>query len=163
MTAAHCVVIDTNVLAVAEGMHAGASDGCVLACVRLVRRVLDGHKVGVDEGDEILGEYVQALRRSAKSGVGGKLARFLWHRRYDASICHRLPITPLGQPSGSFVEVPTFLRDFDTDDQKFLAVAAAEGQTPPIFQALDKEWWRRRSDFAENGLDVQFLCVADIL
>jgi hypothetical protein len=163
VTPTHCVVIDTNVLAVAEGMHAGASDECILACVRLIRRVLDGHRVGVDEGDEILAEYVQALRKSTKSGVGKKLALSLWRRRYDDGVCHRLPITPLDQSTGSFVEVPASLRDFDMDDQKFLAVAAAEGQTPPIFQALDNEWWRRRPDLAVNGLDIQFLCVADIL
>jgi hypothetical protein len=155
--------MDTNVLAVAEGMHDGASDECVLACVRLVHRISDGQRVGVDADDMILAEYVATLRTSTRSGVGRKLALFLWHRRYDTRICHQLPITPLEDPAGSFAEVPVTLRDFDIDDQKFLAVAAAEGGTPPVFQALDEEWWRRRADFAANGLDVQFLCVADIL
>ncbi len=144
-------------------MHDGASDECVLACVRLVRRVSYGQTVAVDAGDAILAEYIGTLRSSKKSGVGRKLALFLWHRRHDGKTCHKLPITPLNEPAGSFAEVPTTLRDFDTDDQKFLAVAAAESRTPPIFQALDDEWWRRRPDFAANGLDVQFLCVADVL
>jgi hypothetical protein len=163
MADVHCVIIDTNVLAVAERMHDGATDECVLACVRLVHRVNDGQAVGVDTGDAILTEYLGALRGSTESGVGKKLALFLWHRRHDSSVCHQLPITPLDDPAGSFAEVPTDLRDFDIDDQKFLAVAAAEGLTPPIFQALDEEWWRRRPDFAASGLDVQFLCVADII
>lgn len=159
----HCVVVDTNVLAVAEGMHGGASDHCVLACARLLRRILGGQTVAVDAADAILAEYIGTLRSSKKSGIGHKLAIFLWHRRHDSSICHTLPITALGEPPGSFAEVPPTLRDFDVDDQKFLAVAAAEGATPPIFQALDNEWWHRRTDFSVNGLDVQFLCVADIL
>lgn len=163
MTPAHCVVIDTNVLAVADAMHGGASNECKLACVRLLRRILEGQPLAVDADDAILAEYIGALRSSKGSGLGQKLARFLWRRRHDPSICHRLSITPLDAPAGSYAEVPAALRNFDRDDQKFLAVALAEGRRPPIFQALDNEWWRRRSDLAANGLDVQFLCVVDIL
>jgi hypothetical protein len=158
-----CVVIDTNVLAVADGLHAGASDECVLACRRLLTRVSDGQRVGVDLGDHILAEYLGTLKDSAKSGVAHKLALFLWRRRFDPHICHRVAISALDAPPGSFAEVPAVLKDFDADDQKFFAVAAAEGETPPIFQALDGEWWDRRADFPAGGLDVQFLCVAEIL
>jgi hypothetical protein len=159
----HCIVIDTNVLAVAEGLHDGASEECRLACVRLLNGVREGQRVGVDATDEILSEYVETLSQSRNANIGKKLAGYLWRRRYDPRICHQRPIRPIADPPGSFAEVPIALRDFDTDDQKFLAVAAAETPRPPIFQALDTEWWQRQPDFAANGLDVQFLCVTDIL
>ena len=76
----------------------------------------------------------------------------------QTSLYHRLD-----EPAGCFVEVPEALHDFDVDDQKFLAAAFAEGGTPPIFQALDREWWERRADLAAAGLLVQFLCVGDLL
>ena len=44
---ASCIVMDTNVLAVAEGLYDGASDACRLACVDLVRLVEGGQPVGV--------------------------------------------------------------------------------------------------------------------
>jgi hypothetical protein len=158
----HCVVVDTNVLAVAEGLHDHASEECVLACIRLLRAVIDGKKiVGVDDADGILGEYLKTLGESSRAGVGQKLASRLWRTRYDPNVCHRVEITPIDDPPGSFSEVPLPLRDFDADDQRFLAVAAAEGVNPPIFQALDQEWWQRRPDMAANGLDVQFLCATD--
>lgn len=119
----HCVVVDTNVLAVAEGMHGEASDECRLACAGLLRRISDGQRVLVDADDEILVEYVKVLEASPRSGVGTKLAKSLWRRRHDENVCHRVPITRIDDPEGSFDEVPVALRDFDPDDQKFLAAA----------------------------------------
>jgi hypothetical protein len=163
VSAAHCVVIDTNVLAVAEGMHDRASDECRLACVQLARRVGDGLRVGVDSNDAILREYLGTLQSGRTAGIGAKLAISLWRRRYDSRVCHQIAITPLDDPAGSYEEVPNPLRDFDVDDQKFLAVAGAEGTVPPLFQALDEEWWRRRVELGANGLDIQFLCVTELL
>jgi predicted nucleic acid-binding protein len=159
----HCVVIDTNVLAVAEGMHDGASDECLEACVSLARRVLDGQRVAVDTAGEVIAEYVGTLGLAHRPGVGTKLAVRLHHQKYDDRICHLVEIATLEDPPGSYADVPTALRDFDTDDQKFLAVALASGCAPPVFAALDGEWWSRRADFAANGIDVQFRCVVDNL
>jgi hypothetical protein len=163
MNGTHCVVIDTNVLCVAEGLHAGASEACRLACVQLAGRILEGQRVGVDTADAILNEYMGSLRLARTDGVGKKLAVRLFHLRFNQAICHRVDITPADPPPGSFAEVPALLADFDVDDHKFLAVAAAEGESPPIYAALDGEWWERRPDFAAAGLDVQFVCGADML
>jgi hypothetical protein len=163
VAASHCVVVDTNVLAVADGMHEGASPECVLACVQLARRVSDGQRLGVDSGDEILNEYLGTLRNGRTAGIGAKLAESLWRRRFDARVCHQIAISSIADPPGSYAEVPVPLRDFDVDDQKFLAVALSEGGVPLVFQALDEEWWRRRADLIGNGIAVQFLCAVDLL
>jgi hypothetical protein len=144
-------------------MHETASEQCILACVQVIQRIRDGQRVGVDTTDEILREYLSTLGTARTPGIATKLARALWHRRYDGRLCHRIDITPIGTPPGSYAEVPAGLRDFDVDDQKFIAVAAAQGSVPPVFQALDREWWRRRSDLTTGGIDVQFLCVADVM
>jgi len=160
---AMCIVVDTNVLAVTEGLHEGASDECGLRCVQLVRRIQAGLPLGVDSADAILQEYIGTLRGGAGGGLRTKLVQVLWRTRYDRTVCHQVEITPIAEPPGSFEEVPEGLRDFDLDDQKFLAVAVAEVCTPQLFQALDDEWWQRRVDFVASGLDVQFLCVAEQL
>lgn len=144
-------------------MHDAASDECVLACVSVARLILEGQRVAVDAGDEIVGEYVSTIGSARTAGIATKLAQRLFRLRFDDAICHRVEITPTDDPAGSYDEVPNALQDFDNDDQKFIAVAAAEGASPPILAALDGEWWRRRTDFAANGLDVQFSCVADML
>lgn len=155
------VVIDTNVWAVAEGMHDGASDQCVGSCLALLQRISDGVVLAVDADDQILAEYLGTLSAATTSGLAVKLANRLWRTRHNADHCKPVAITPTD--SGSFVEVPSTLRNFDQDDQKFLAVAVAEGSTAPVFQALDAEWWERRVDLAAGGLDVQFLCAADLV
>src|SRR5438552_2682385 len=131
-----CVVVDTNVLAVAEGMNDSASPECVLACRTLLRRISEGLQIGVDTGDLVLREYIDALSASRSAGIGVKLARLLWRTRYDTRVCHRVSLTDTDPPPGSFAEVPAGLRDIDVDDHKFIAVSVAEGTPRPLFQAL---------------------------
>jgi hypothetical protein len=71
------VVVDTNVLAVAEGLHDDASEGCVAAAVALVSKIHSGLRVVVDADGEILREYLKALEVSKESGVGKKRMRSL--------------------------------------------------------------------------------------
>jgi len=163
MCVVHCVVVDTNVFAVAERMNDDASEECVLACIQLLRRIEAGTRLGVDSADEIFTEYLKALRTAKTAGLATKLAHLLYRQRRDLDVCHQVDITPIDNPPGSYAEVPAALRNFDLDDQKFLAVATAEGSTPPIYQALDREWWVRQADFTANGLTLQFLCPADLL
>ncbi|MGN6372188.1 MAG: hypothetical protein ACTHM1_04260 [Solirubrobacteraceae bacterium] len=158
-----CVVVDTNVLAVAEGMHSNASDDCLAACVSAVRQMQEGLVIAVDVCDEILAEYMKVLGESKMAGLGQKMAKKLWRSKNDRKVCLRISITPVGAPADSYEEVPHNLRDFDPADHKFIAVANANGGGRQIFQAVDKEWWDRRHDFVHNGIDVQFLCHGDMM
>jgi hypothetical protein len=160
---ATCAVVDTNVLAVAEGMHPQASESCLLACITLVRRIGEGLPVVLDSGGDILREYIGTLRQSDRSGLGSKLVVALSRRAGDPTICRPVDITPADEPPGSYAEVPLGLRDFDPDDQKFIAAAVAEPSAPQISTAVDREWWDRRRDFVACGIDVQFLCADDFI
>lgn len=162
-----CIVVDTNVFAVADGLHENASTECVAACVKLLRRIQDNDViVAVDSaasGELVFNEYLASLKTSHKSGLGLKLAIQLWRRRNSPGSCRMVDITPVDPPGFGFAEVPSPLADFDPDDHKWIAVAVAEGSGPPIFQALDKEWWKRRTDFSDCNVDVQFLCAPDLV
>ena len=56
------VVIDTNVLLVAEGMHADVSDECVAACSQRLGLVMKTTTVVIDDNYRVLGEYQNKLR-----------------------------------------------------------------------------------------------------
>lgn len=163
MTAPVCVVIDTNVWAIAEGMEPNASDQCIAACRELLARVDEGLVIAIDARGEVMNEYLGCLRASKTAGLAVKLAARLSRTYRSAGSCKEVTTTPIDDPPGSYEEVPLPLRDFDLDDQKFLAVAAAEGSNPMVFAGLDREWWERADDLLEAGLDVQFPCAADLL
>jgi hypothetical protein len=156
-------VVDTNVWGVAEGLQENASDDCVTACLALLGQIEAGRALIVDTDDLILSECVRALRRAKTAGLAVKLAARLWKTRYSSDSCRAVTITPIDEPAGSFAEVPESIRDFDADDQKFFAVAMSSGETPPVFQALDGEWWERRVDLNAAGIDVQYVCASDLM
>jgi hypothetical protein len=112
------LVVDTNVLAIAEGMNDAASADCVAACKGLVLRIDEGYRILVDEGDEILAEYLGTLSHAGTSGLAARLAEVLWRTRFGGERCDKVAITPIDTPPGSYDEVPIALRDFDIDDQK---------------------------------------------
>lgn len=161
-----CLVVDTNVFAVAQGLQDRASETCRAHCAELLSQIQQGkHILVVDDehsGEAIFNEYLQVLKDTHMSGVGTKLAINLWRRRHDTAVCRKVNITPCDAPPGSFDEVPERLKDFDIDDHKWIAVAIAEDSHPKIYQALDGEWWDRSRDFVESGVDVVFLCAADL-
>ena len=144
-------------------MNDAASEACQLACIRLIERIHAGVRVAVDSSDEVLTEYLSVLERARVPGAGAKLAKHLRHLKWDDAVCHLLEITPTRDGTGSYEEVPAGLRTFDSDDQKFIAVAIAEGSSPCLYQALDVEWWDRRADFLAAGIDLQFVCPVEVL
>jgi hypothetical protein len=161
-------VVDTNVLAVAEGLNEGASSDCEAACVRLAGQIASGDVILVVDsaitGEKVFGEYLERLAQSPRDGIGKKLAVTLYHRRFDQSVCQIVDATPCeDDPRTDFEEVPDALRDFDRDDHKWIALARAAPQHTPVYQALDGEWWARRSDLLREGVEVQFLCASDLI
>jgi hypothetical protein len=110
-----------------------------------------------------LREYLAVLKKGGNEGVAQKLAIRLWHLRHDTAVCSPVDVNISEPPSLTYNDVPAKLRDFDVDDHKWIAVAVTKTPRPPIYQAKDSEWWERRSDFAECGLDVQFLCAGDLI
>jgi hypothetical protein len=155
------IVIDTNVFAVAEGMEAGATEECVNACLQYVLLIQSGYPLLVDAGDEIFTEYLGTLKSARTSGLAVKMLIALYRTRKGGS-CPMVAITPISHTPGSYDEVPVSLRDFDIDDQKFIAVAAASGGSQ-IVAGIDGDWWDRQADFPACGLDVQFPCGPQLL
>ena len=67
-------------------------------------------------------------------------------------------ITP--DPARVFEEFPESdaLNNFDRNDRKFVAVAVASGERPPILNASDRDWWDDRLSLERCGVRVDFLC-----
>ncbi len=160
MTSAKALVIDTNVLVVANGRAPQADQGCVLRCVDALVAAQRNAVTAVDEGGEIVDEYFRNASRSGQPGVGDAFAKWLFDHQYQAEFCEQVELTVIDGDGRGFVEFPDDpgLAGFDPSDRKFVAVAAASALGPEILEATDTKWWRHRLDLRRHGVQVRFLC-----
>jgi len=151
------VVVDTNVLVVANGNHEPAQAQCIGACIDALATARTG-RVVIDDAQVILTEYRRHCSFSGQPGVGDALFKWLWQRQADPRHCLVVHITP--HPKRGFAEFPADeqLAKFDRSDRKLAAVALAAGDAPPILNASDTDWWLARHALEAHGLSVKFLC-----
>jgi hypothetical protein len=155
-------VIDTNVLLVANGSHAGVSVECRAACVD---RLLAQHKSGVtviDDGYRILSEYQNKTRPNQPKGVGDVFLKWLLQNQANSARVHQVAITESSKDEfAEFADVDLQAK-FDAPDRKFVAVASAHSDKPPIWQASDSKWLDWWPALLAKGVRVEFLCPSDI-
>ena len=156
------IVVDTNVIVVANGRSGQASADCVDTCGEKLEEIMRGEvKLVLDNGWIILREYIRNLQSNGVD-VGD---RFLgWILMNKDQRCDLVPITPVNGSENEFEEFPDdpALERFDPDDRKFITVAVAHPEKPPILQAVDSQWWDFRDAFRQNGVTVEFICEDDI-
>lgn len=152
-------IIDTNVLVVANGRHERAEATCLLACLEALENARKG-RVLIDDGQRILGEYMEHCSFAGQPGGGDAFFKWLWDNQANSEHCRQVPLTPLNGSSTDFAEYPPDpdLSDFDPSDRKFIAVACGNRLDPDVFQATDSKWWLKRDVFHRNGIRVVFLC-----
>lgn len=155
-------VVDTNVprtanLAINPDPRSETPDACVLACVEAVEHVIKKRGLIIDAGDEIFAEYRRQLAMRGQPGVGDRFMKWAHDNRWGLPDCQRVKITKSG---ASYREFPrrAGLDDFDLSDRKFIAVANAHPDKPPVLQATDSEWWGWKYVLQNADVRVHFLC-----
>ena len=162
--------VDTNVPITANGMS-DATDACLIECVKALQRIKERGRILLDYSRLILGEYEHKLSPSGQPGLGDEF--LLWiYQNQGTGRCVFVTITPKSGCSYNgiaydFVEFPNHpgLHDFDPSDRKFVAVAAAHPERPPILNATDTDWLIAEEPLARHGIKVEFLCpeIKDVL
>ncbi len=158
------VVVDTNVPITANGAEDVDAD-CVLACQRAVQEVLEDRRaLVIDDDFEIIAEYQRNLLANGSPRVGDTFLKWVLTNWTNPARCQQVAITPVPPEEGGFAEFPNAkgLETFDPSDRKFVAVANAHPERPPILQALDSKWWGWRQALASVGVTVEFLCREQI-
>ncbi len=155
-------IVDTNVpktanLATQPDPDSDVPYSCVLSCIEAVEHVIETRGLIIDAGDEIFDEYRGQLSMSVQPGVGDSFLKWVHDNRYDSRVCDRVTITKRGN---SYVEFPIHkgLANFDISDRKFVAVANAHDEKPPILQATDSKWCGWKDALEQVGITVNFLC-----
>ena len=156
------VVVDTNVVVVANGRSEQASSDCVETCGDRLEEIMRGEmKLVLDNRWIIINEYMQNLRSNG-ADVGDRFLGWILVNKDDR--CDLVSITPINGSENEFEEFPDdpALDGFDPADRKFIAVACAHSERPPILQAVDSQWWDFRAALRRNGIIVEFICEDDI-
>jgi hypothetical protein len=153
-------VIDTNVPVTANGKNEAATPTCVIASARSLQAVMrDGH-VFIDADGLITREYRANLHASGQPGPGDVFLKWLLTNEWSEQRVSRVRLTPQREGAAGFEELPAPQDGvvYDPSDCKFLAVAAAHAEHPPILQATDSKWWGWRQSLASAGVSIHFLC-----
>lgn len=155
-------VVDTNILLVARGRHEDISSECVAACIQRLAEVQRSGRVAIDDGYRILGEYLSKTDPNRGKDAGQVFLKWLLRNQRNPRRC--LSVAIVEHPQRGFESFPDDpdLTCFDPADRKFVAVAAACPQRPPILQAADAKWWTWATALERYGVAVEFLCADDV-
>lgn len=153
------VVIDTNVIVVANFGCPNAGQECLEACLERLEVVKLKEKIAIDDQNWIVREYIGRVCTSGKAKTPGSVfLKWLLHNAYNEKYCVRIKLKPLGH--GLFAENPAGFVGFDLDDMKFLAVANSRSPKATVLQATDTKWSSWTAQLSVAGINVEQLCLA---
>jgi hypothetical protein len=155
-------IIDTNVILVANGSHDDVGPDCVKACALRLQAILKDQRIALDSSFEILLEYQNKTQPKKGNGPGDAFVKWALQNNANAARCDLVPITPHAKRGYESFPDDARLANFDPPDRKFVAVAAAHQDHPPILQAADSKWIAWAPALKEHGIEVDFLCPDDI-
>jgi hypothetical protein len=160
----NAIVIDTNVLAVADGLHGHISSHCIAVCIAALEEATKKHCVVIDKDWAILKEYQNNVSNGGQKKPGSAFLKWLLQNQGTPARCHQIALTKT-LDRFRFEEFPDHieLRDqVDPSDCVFIAVANKHPMRPHIWQASDSKWLNWKDSLEECGIHVDFLCPEDI-
>ncbi len=156
-------IIDTNVPVAANYAMTPEKIGddlmfcCVEKCIKTLEEIIKSGVVVIDNENEVFAEYHKHLSLKGQPGMGDKFMKWLHDRQWTPTHVDRVHLHKDGSDYVDFPQQEGLL-DFDPSDKKFVALAVAHKERPPILQALDSKWWGWKDSLLNAGVTVTFLC-----
>lgn len=128
---------------------------------------MSGGHVFIDDGagtaggqSRIIKEYRANLNAKGQPGAGDVFFKWVLTHEWGGEKVTRVKITPKHNDPEDFLELPASQQGivYDPSDRKFLAVAAAHPEHPPLLQSFDSKWWGWQSALSSQGITIHFLC-----
>ncbi|OQA81069.1 MAG: hypothetical protein BWY32_00574 [bacterium ADurb.Bin243] len=142
-------VVDTNILAAANGKATHLSESDFMKCCQFLKTFFEKKQnhISIDSIGLIFREYLNNASLAGRPGIGDSFLKWLFSNRANTSICESVCINPVSDSEYDFREFPNDidLVGFDKSDKKFVAVAIASKKSPEICNACDSDW----NDYAE--------------
>jgi hypothetical protein len=160
------IVLDTNVLLVANGAAHQMSDACRLACMARLAQARASDAVVVDRQYFILGEYQNGLDPNKRPpGPGDAFLRHLLQNVANSTHVVQVELTPTNPERTDFREFPNdeeLCKAFDPSDRKFVAASNACVEKPPIMQSADSKWLAWEERLSIHGIRLEVLCRQEL-
>jgi hypothetical protein len=155
-------IVDTNVILVANVKHPDVDPACITACAKALEAIKLSGRVAIDDRFRILKEYMNKTDAAHGNGDGDVFVKWLLNVKADRRHCDQIGLQA-HQVRGfeSFPDDPE-LETFDPSDRKFVAVACAHPERPPILEAADSKWLDWAAALKRHGVEVIFICEEDI-
>lgn len=150
------VIIDTNVVVVANRQNPDVRENCIDACRKFLSTAHSDCVVLIDNDDEIKKEYLAGIDLKKSHELGARFVFHLLQNQYNEKHFRRIKL--FKDDGNNYIVFPGIpaLINFDQSDRKFAALALKE-QTP-VTNATDSDWAHFRAPLADNGIEVNFLC-----
>ncbi len=157
----NAVVIDTNVLLVANQQHKNTSPECVLSCTEKLLWAQQHGLIVIDDTYRIISEYCNKPDING-TRAGDAFLKWLLQNQSNTDRVHQVPINETHPDHYAEFPDQDLQPDFDAPDRKFPAVANAHPDKPSIFQAADCKWLNWWPALHATGVTVEFVCPDDI-
>lgn len=157
----NAVVIDTNVLLVANQQHDEASPECVLTCAQRLLWAKENGIVVIDDAYRIVSEYCNKPNING-ARAGDAFLKWLLQNQSNTNRVHQVSINETHPDHYAEFPDQALQPNFDAPDRKFPAVANAHHNKPPILQAADCKWLNWWPALHAVGVSVDFVCPSDI-
>lgn len=156
------VIVDTNVVLVANEQHSGMSPECAEICALILQNIMLEGRIVLDDGFLILREYQNKLNANRGKRPGSAFVKWALRNQYNATHCDQVRLTENHTRGFDSFPDDEELGSFDDPDRKFVAVSVAHPKYPPILQAADSKWLDWAAALERHGVDVKFVCKSDI-
>lgn len=160
------VVIDTNVLLVADGQANQMSLTCKVECVNRLGNARSNEQVVLDGKRMILLEYGNKLNPSKRPpSPGAAFLKWLLVNQGNPRHMAIVNLTPLDKEQTRFAEFPAdsgLEAAFDPSDRKFVAAACAHPARPPILECADSKWLDWEAGLRRHGIRLEVLCRCEL-
>lgn len=156
------VVVDTNVILVANNDHSEASPECVIECVNRLQKLMHNGSIAVDDAYRIVKEYQNKTSHKTGKGAGDVFLKWVLSNLANPNRVQLVTLTQISEDHFAEFPVSSLEAAFDRPDRKFAAVANAHPDKPPIWQAVDCKWLDWWPQLHAAKVQVEFLCGTDI-
>lgn len=148
------IVVDTNVLRVANGSNEQADLKCELACIEALEKAKAGKQIVLLDASNLIMDEYRTPRSHSGMPAGNAFFKYLHNFEHSSKKILHIPIEVTPVEEGGFANLPP--NKFDSDDRKFLAVAeAGDGR---VVNATDSDWSEHAAFIDSLGVCVIELC-----